>query len=303
MEIILIIILVILFLIGLYFAIRFFALSKTIKDSNEKLKDVLKDLEANRRINISSPHKELEDLLSTMNDYLELTQKERVFYIRKEEDFRKSIENVSHDLRTPLTSILGYIDLIEKDKLDEEEREYIAIIRRKAKSLQRLVAHFYDLSRLESDNYQLSFSNLDIKKSILETMLSYYQDFENRNIDVNLELEEATAFLDASEFERVLTNLIQNTLKYAKTNCDISIRNQDQMIKIVFENDVEDVSDEDVSHLFERFYMKDNARNSQSSGLGLTITKYLVEAMEGSIEAELQNQRLRFTIVFRNVKA
>lgn len=294
------VILIIVFLIGLYFAIRFFALSKTIKNSNENLKEVLKDLEANRRINIGSPHKELEDLLSTMNDYLELTQKERIYYIRKEEDFRKNIENVSHDLRTPLTSILGYIDLIEKDKLAEDEREYLDIVRRKAKSLQRLVAHFYDLSRLESNNYQLNLTYLDINKSVRETMLSYYQDFENHNIDVKLELgEEVTALLDESEFERVLTNLIQNTLKYARTDFSISVTNSDKTIRIEFENDAEDLNEEDVSHLFERFYRKDNARNSHSTGLGLTITKHLVQAMGGDIIAELKNQRLRFIVTFK----
>ncbi|RDU21977.1 sensor histidine kinase [Anaerosacchariphilus polymeriproducens] len=286
--------------IGLYFAIRFFALQESIKKSNENLKEVLKDLEANRRVRIVVPNKKMEEFLETVNEYLEVAQNERIHHLRKEQEFKRQIENVSHDLRTPLTAVLGYINLIDLDTLKQDEKEYIEIIKKKAKALQRLISHFYDLSRLESSNYQLNFIEIDIKKYLREILLTYYQEFENRHIDVNLELEEnaVLAKLDEEALERILTNLIQNAIKYAESDLKITLTQGNNRIQIVFENDSSELCEEDIGHLFERFYRKDSSRNSQSTGLGLTITQYLVEAMGGKIKAELLNQRLRISIIF-----
>lgn len=295
-------IVIILFFTSVYFSARFFLLSKNIREARYDLKEVCEDIERNRRLTLASPNKDLEELLKEMNNYLEKTQMEKIKSTRREKEIRKEIENISHDLRTPLTSILGYLELIKDEDITKEEQyEYISIVERKSRDLKDLIQSFYDLSRLEANEYKVDIKTIDIHKELMEQLLIYYNDFDKKGIDVEIDIgeEEINIQGDLNIIGRILDNLIQNAIKYAKDTFKVCMKQSNDNIDIIFSNNVENLEEADGEKLFKRFYMKDKSRNNQSSGLGLTITKLLVEAMNGNIRAEIKDDFIYFKITFK----
>lgn len=294
-------IVIILFFTSVYFSARFFLLSKNIREARYDLKEVCEDIERNRRLTLASPNKDLEELLKEMNNYLEKTQMEKIKSTRREKEIRKEIENISHDLRTPLTSILGYLELIKDEDITKEEQyEYISIVERKSRDLKDLIQSFYDLSRLEANEYKVDIKTIDIHKELMEQLLIYYNDFDKKGIDVEIDIgeEEINIQGDLNIIGRILDNLIQNAIKYAKDTFKVCMKQSNDNIDIIFSNNVENLEEADGEKLFKRFYMKDKSRHNQSSGLGLTITKLLVEAMNGNIRAEIKGDFIYFKITF-----
>ena len=134
--------------IAVYFATRFFLLKKAMKEANREFRDILKDIQQNQILHMEMPDKELENMAQSVNQALEQIRTERQEYEKRERAFQSEIENISHDLRTPLTVILGYLKLMKGQK--EPDMEMVETIERKAKTMQRLVTDFYDLSRLSA---------------------------------------------------------------------------------------------------------------------------------------------------------
>lgn len=287
---------------SLYFPARFFLLKRDINKTEKQFKEVTKNIEVNRRLTYFSGDKNIEKLLVTINKYLEKAQKEKIEYIDRETKLKSEIENISHDLRTPLTSILGYLELVKNENLDEEDRkEYVEIIERRAKGLHNLVDTFYDISRLEISEYNFKMEPLNIDKEIREQILLFYTDFEKKEIEVKAELLDREVYImsDKNALERIFTNLFQNAIKYSKEEFKVRLKAEEDNVVIILENYTENLEGVDLEHLFDRFYMKDKARSTSSSGLGLTVTKLLVEKMGGEITVELEEEILRFTIKYR----
>lgn len=296
-----------LILIGLlipsvYFSARFFMLSRNIKKTTKDFKYIYKNIDTNRKLKINHPDKNFEKLLVEINQFLEDTQANKLKYIKREEEIRREIENISHDLRTPLTSIRGYLELINDETItDKEKKDYIYIVEKRAKVLQNLIQDFYDLSRIENNDYNLNMEPIDVNKELREQILVFYNDFENKNIEVDIKLDKnpVVVKLDKNAIKRVFNNLIQNAIKYSESKFYISLNRKDEEVIIEFKNNVQDIGKDDLSLLFNRFYMEDNSRSSDSSGLGLTIAKLLVESMNGEIQVEMDKEWIVFKIFFR----
>jgi len=298
-------VLILLLIPSVFFATRFFCIKKNIRDAKVEIEELLQNPDANRILKFSCPDKNFESFLMSINQYLQFTRKERIQYLRREIEIRKEIENISHDLRTPLTSILGYIELIDRKALSDDERDYLEVVIRKSKSLQRLIGKFYDLSRLEADEYAFENRTVNIHKMLSELLLNSYNEFDKKgiNIDLNIGNREVNVLGDEDALERIFTNLINNVLKYATNNLWVSIENENNKVVVKFVNDTSQLSDIDISHMFDRFYMKDEARTNHSTGLGLTITKLLVEKMGGNISADLdEDENLEIRMEFSEIE-
>lgn len=292
-------ILVVLCITSVYFSTRFFLLSRNINKVAKNFRYISKNMDTNRKLKLVYPDRNLEKLLIEINKYLEEIQRYKLKYIKREDEIRKEIENISHDLRTPLTSIIGYLELInDEDITEHEKKDYIQVVEKRAKVLQRLIQDFYDLSRLENNDYNFNMEIVDINKELKEQILMFYNDFSKKNIDVDINLCESPVLvnIDKSAIERVFHNLIQNAAKYSKSNFCIALNRINDEVIIELKNDVDDINKDDLDLLFNRFYMKDNSRSRDSSGLGLTITKFLVESMNGNIDVELDKGYIIFKI-------
>lgn len=271
-------------------SLRYMLLCRELKHTQKQLREIAQDLGQNRILRQQTRRKETEPLLEEINRILKNIREQRAEDYKKEREFQKQIAQISHDLRTPLTSMIGYLRLMDQSSLSQEEREDIAIVERKAQALQRLITQFYDYSKARDEDLKLELKKIDAARLLREKVLDSWRELEERKLDVDLELpEEAVVVLaDADALERVFANLLQNCGRYAETELRIGLRREERKVVILFANDTTDLSGQDsLEKLFERFYVKDSARTQGASGLGLSIARGLTEKMGGTLTAEI----------------
>lgn len=294
--IIAVLIIVITIIVALYFSLR-----KSVKGVANSLKHI-NSTKTNSKILISSTDSLVRSLAVEINKSLEAKNSTEAEYKRMDRELRQAIANISHDLRTPLTSIMGYMQLIEDECLPLSERkEYIDIVKKRSKALQMLIGGFYDLSRLEAKEYKFELRTMNLYNVLSDTIASYYNDFVRSGIEPHIELEEniKLVIIDENAARRIFSNLIQNLLRYGRNDADITLRQKEGYISSVFSNEALSLKEEDVKHLFDRFFTGDRARSDKSTGLGLAITKQLVEQMGHKISAKLENGRLSIEIMWK----
>lgn len=295
----LIIIMLVIFLtifVALYFLLR-----KNVKGVAKSLRHI-NSTKTNSKILISSTDNLIRSLTVEINKSLEAKGSTEAEYKRMDQELRQAIANISHDLRTPLTSIMGYMQLIEDEKLPQAERkEYIDIVKKRSKALQMLIGGFYDLSRLEAKEYKFELRTMNLYNLLSDIIASYYDDFVRSGIEPYIELEQniKSVIIDGSAARRIFSNLIQNLLRYGRNDAAITLKEKEGYIRSVFSNEASDLKEEDVKHLFDRFFTGDHARSNKSTGLGLAITKQLVEQMGHKISAKLEHGRLSIEITWK----
>ena len=275
--------------------LRLYALEKDIRSCARQLRE-----DEGARVRMAAPNRAAEDLLSAVNRLLELREADEAEHRRQEHAIRQQISNISHDLRTPLTSILGYLQLLEGDSLTvEERREYLGIVRGRAKALQSLITSFYDLSRLEGGEYPLSREKVDLYHVLSELVAEFYNDFEQSGFDMTVELAPGLPAVTAAPAGvlRVFTNLIRNALEHGQKRMSIFLYRQEETVVSAFSNDAVGLTREDVEHVFDRFFTADKMRTGQSTGLGLAIVKALVGQMGHRVTAALDGEM--FTVQVR----
>jgi signal transduction histidine kinase len=294
---------VILFAASMVIFITFYAiLRRNIINISNQLNEI-NVTKTNSKLLISSSDKQLRKLVLAINKSLDEKKKTESEYKRMELELRQAIANISHDLRTPLTSIMGYMQLIEANNLsDDEKKEYIDIVKKRSQSLQILISSFYDLSRLEAKEYKFELKSLNISNLVCDIMASFYKDFLDKGIEPTINIDEKVIAVIADEnaVRRVVFNLVQNMLRYGKGLISISLTQHKGYVSTIFSNDAPDLSEEDVSHLFERFFTADRTRTGKSTGLGLAITKQLVEQMGHIISAKQLDGKLFIEIKWKN---
>ena len=284
-----------------YFAVRFIFLSRSIQNTVEQMEEIQAIKDSNRKLKAISSDKHMEKLLHRINILYGSRQMERIQYQRRETQIRKEIENISHDLRTPLTSIMGYVDLIQDPLSTEvEKEEYLNIIYRRAKVLQGFIEDFYELSRIEGENYPVHYEIISAGIILKEIVVSYYQQFEKKGIQVDIQIEEKSSIIiaDKIQLNRIFNNLVQNALKYTKSFFRLKLYSTKDECIILFQNDHNLLKEEEIEHLFDRFYTGDETRNGQSTGLGLTIAKLLTENMKGKISAKIKDNLFTIELIW-----
>ena len=275
--------------------LRLYALEKDIRSCARQLRE-----DESARVRMAAPNRAAEDLLSAVNRLLELREADEAEHRRQEHAIRQQISNISHDLRTPLTSILGYLQLLEGDSLTaEERREYLGIVQGRAKALQSLITSFYDLSRLEGGEYPLSREKVDLYHVLSELVAEFYNDFEQSGFDMTVELAPGLPAVtaDPAGVLRVFTNLIRNALEHGRKRMSILLYREGETVVSAFSNDAAELTREDVEHVFDRFFTADKMRTGQSTGLGLAIVKALVGQMGHRVTAALDGEM--FTVQVR----
>lgn len=212
------------------------------------------------------------------------------------------ISNVSHDLKTPLTSIISYIDLLKNEDLSKEQQdEYIDILDRNTKRLKTLIEDLFEVSKVNSGNIQLNPIDLDIHALLQQVLFEYQEQFEHHHLNLKNDYEnkKIICHLDSEKTYRVLENLCQNICKYAleHTRVYLQIVETNQQVIVVFKN----ISAHEISNpgdLTERFVQGDASRKSEGSGLGLAICKSFVEVQGGTFEVNVDGDLFKTTIIF-----
>lgn len=283
-----------------YLLVRLLSLKKALKGAGKQLKEINRELEENRIVKLTVPDKDAEELLMVVNESLQAIREQKNVYAKREKELKQQIENISHDLRTPLTSMLGYLRIMETGNMNPEEREDLQTVIRKAERLQELITQFYEYTKVTSTDYSLSLENIEVTKLLREALADAYPELEKRQLEVKVNIPQGPLEIrgNVNAMQRVLQNLLQNAVRYAKGCLEVIVSEGEGEVKICFANDVEDMNVSDVERLFERFYTPDASRTQGSTGLGLTIAKEFVEKMKGSMEAELVGEKLRIVMRF-----
>ena len=209
---------------------------------------------------------------------------------------------MSHDLRTPLTSIIGYLQMIKSEKSSEADKnEYMDIVEKRTKSLQQLISSFYDLSRMEGNEYNFNYKKVNLSSILCENIAVFYNDFRNNNIEPIIEIDENVKDIisDDGAINRIFSNLITNMIKHGESFVKITLKQENDMIITEFTNKATGLTAENVDKLFDRFYTVDNSRSDRNTGLGLYITKILVEKLDYNIIAQLDNEILKIKIIWK----
>lgn len=258
--------------------------------------------ENGKKIDVTLFDQKLEALAEQINLQSRLIDEAEAQKKRIQKEFRHAAANISHDIRTPLTSILGYIQMLEADSITiEEKREYIGVIKNRTNRLQALLNDFFELTIIESPDDYFKTEKLDMTNLISDILVGFYDLFEKRGITPILQLskEKMSVYGDEQAVRRVVENLLVNTVKYGAGQVEIHFRKQKEMADLTIINGAKELVGSDVSLLFDRFYTVDRARSSQTSGLGLSIAKGLMNKMGGTLTAELEGERLRMICRWR----
>lgn len=253
-------------------------------------------------IKTKSVDKDFEALVADINLIFDSKQKIVAEKNKNEEELRASIANMSHDLRTPLTSIMGYLQMIRsKNASEDDKNEYMDIVEKRTKSLQQLISSFYDLSRIEGNEYNFNYKKVNLSNILCENIAVFYNDFINNSIEPVIEIDENIKEIisDESAITRIFSNLIGNMIKHGESFVKITLKQKNDVIITEFINKATDLTEENVDKLFERFYTVDKSRSDRNTGLGLYITKILVEKLGHDINATLKDNNLVISIAWK----
>lgn len=281
--IIIFLILVIIFLIS-----KIVIINLSIKEIEINIEKILKE-DSNRLITISTNNINLKKLANNLNLYIYEFRKQEKKYKNGNQELQKSITNISHDLRTPLTAIKGYIDLIEKDNLNKKQSNYLKIISDKVDILTTLTEQLYNYSKCLDLKDKIKKEKVCINDILEDVLVSYYELFKQKNITPKILIVEKKIFkyLDKNMFVRVLENIISNALKYSEDNFEVNLLDNG---KIIISNKTKSLNITNVKKIFNRYYTLQTG--SKSSGLGLSIAKQLIELNGGNIYAKYKNNNL-----------
>ena len=291
MEHLLLIIIGILFLIIFVLLAKVYFLRKSAQEITEAFRDRL-TADTNTLIDISTRDPYMLKLAAEINVQLRLLRKERHRYQQGDLELKEAVTNISHDLRTPLTAICGYLDLLEREEKSEAVERYLAQISNRTEALKNLTEELFRYSVVTSSQ-ELKPERLDVVRALEESLLSFYAAMQEKGIQPEIELPEEPVYreLDVGAVSRIFSNIISNAMKYSDGDFTVTMTDSGS---ITFTNTAKDLNPVTVGRLFDRFYTVDAGRNS--TGLGLSIAKLLTERMGGSIVAEYQESKVIIVI-------
>ncbi|MDR2931487.1 MAG: HAMP domain-containing histidine kinase [Oscillospiraceae bacterium] len=259
--------------------------------------------DTNERVTVISQSRRVQALANAVNDLYADIYKERGDYRSAMDDMRQSMANISHDLRTPLTSIIGYVKLLQSGNNSAEQNvRYLDIVSKKAQSLGQLIEGLFTLTRLESGAYPLDMERVDAGDVLAEELAGFYEPLTMRGVEPRIELSQQKLWIiaDKAALSRIITNLMQNMVKYGGGDIRITSALSDRDVILTFSNRAEGLEEYDVAQLFQRFFTADRMRSGESTGLGLSIVKELTEQMGGAITVSLDRDVLTFTLIWKS---
>lgn len=284
---------------------RYMILKNQIRNLVRQIEKHVKN-ETRETIKISLFDRDLEMLAGQMNALIGV-QKQLYIDVRNHEGRLKSqIADISHDLKTPLSAVKGYVQLLGSNNLEEKQRvKFLRIIEQKSDALNNLIRDFFELSVIDSDDYKLNLEKMDATSMTTNVLLTYYTAFTERDQIPQVELPDHAVYLIADQMaiQRTLQNLLSNALHYSEGKIRICLKDtEDGFVVLSIQNETSTLSKENAEHLFDRFYRADRSRTGTNAGLGLYIVKTLTEKMNARIQSELKGGWLTISITFPAAK-
>lgn len=248
--------------------------------------------ETNTLLSLPSRDREMRLLTSTLNQELRSLRQDRLRYQQGDRELKDAVAGISHDLRTPLTAISGYLELLKSQQLPPDATRYLEQVEGRTQSMKRLTEELFQYS-VAASTEKLELEPVDLGRALEETLLAFCGALESRGItpEIHLTEKKVIRYLDPGALNRVLGNLLTNALKYSAGDLSVSL---DESGRIAVSNSAPQLDPITTGRLFDRFYTVEAAKNS--TGLGLSIAKALTERMGGKIWAEFSQGRLTLLV-------
>lgn len=272
---------------------RLFSIKKTAKEIEREFAQRLMT-ETNTLIDVPYRDKTMRNLADGINHQLRKLREERHKFQQGDSELKNAVTNISHDLRTPLTAICGYLDLLKEEEKSEAAARYLEQIEDRTEALKQLTEELFKYSVIASTD-EIAPASIDLRQALEESLLSFYGVIKQKCLDTEISITEKKVerFLDPQGVSRVFSNIINNAIKYSDGDFQVWMGDDGT---ITFANTAADLDSVSVAKLFDRFYTVETGRNS--TGLGLSIAKLLTERMGGRIYAEYKENMLMITVSF-----
>ncbi len=273
-------------------------LRHSLREAAEELDEKLRT-DTNTLISISSGDRAMQSLVTHINRQLQALRRERLRLHSGNAELTAAVTNVSHDLRTPLTALCGYLDLLEQEPQTEAAARYLAVIRERTDAMRALTEELFRYSVLTATADELHTEPVCLNDVLEQSLAGFYGALSARGITPSVQLPEEKVIrpLDAAALRRVFDNILSNAAKYSDGDLTVTLSPDG---KVTFSNRASALSRVEAARLFDRFYTVDSARGS--TGLGLSIAKLLTEKLHGTISADYENETLRICIAFPTEK-
>ena len=258
-------------------------------DLSQKLRE-----DTNTLLSLPCRDKELRRLAASLNEELRLLRKERLRYQQGDRELKEAVVNVSHDLRTPLTALSGYVELLKGEHLSPAGQRYLSQIEDRAQAMQAMTEELFRYS-LAAEETALTLEPVDLRAAVEEALLSFYGAFQQKGVVPQLSLPQGpvTRQLDKAALSRVLGNILTNALKYSPGELAVALSPAGVL---TFSNPAPDLDPVSAGRLFHRFYTVESS--AQSTGLGLSIARELTQRLGGTISARWESGRLQVELTF-----
>lgn len=269
-------------------------LRHSIREVAEELEEKLRT-DTNTLISISIGDSSVQLLASRINRQLRALRKERLKLQTGNDELTTAVTNISHDLRTPLTAICGYLDLLEQEPQSEKSGRYLAVIRERTDAMRSLTEELFRYSVITATTDELCMEEVFLNDILEQSLAGFYGALSTRGITPKIRIPEAAVIrkLDAAALRRIFDNILSNAVKYSSGDLAVSLMPDGA---VTFSNSAPSLSRVQAERLFDRFYTVETARSS--TGLGLSIAKLLTEKMGGTITAEYESGHLQICIAF-----
>ncbi|WP_413375702.1 sensor histidine kinase [Alkalihalobacillus sp. 1P02AB] len=272
-----------------------------IKRMTHQLDEIIKNFGTNELVRTNTHNKSLIRFITKINQLIHLFKQDQQHTQKREKELKQEITNISHDLRTPLTSIKGFSELLTDPSLTKEEKEeFLAIVQKKIDHLTMMVDSFYELSQLDSSDKKFLMQQQFLDQIVVEALLMFYEDFEKSQLNIQVdEVSVSSIMADKKATNRIVANIIQNALRYAKSYVTITFIEEDGYIGLRVVNDVEEFDHAELNRIFDRTFRMDTSRTGGQLGLGLHIVQQLIDKQEGKVAVDVHENEFRMDVSFK----
>ena len=290
--------LLIVFLLLLILLFKYLHTKRQIRNLSKQVAELVNG-KSGKMLDISLVDKDLEELAGILNRYNDKQRQSIASTLRRENYLKESIANISHDLRTPLTVILGHLQLLRKEALTDRQAQRVETIFHKAERMNELIQTFYDLSVLEAEQITPRREDFNLSNLLINLITENAPALEAKKISPDVDLPAHSVYLnsDYGMVERILQNLLTNAIRYSSGDIKMSIKQTGENRAVfMIENPIDSKTEINPDRLFERFYTGDTSRHNGGTGVGLAVVKLLTDKLGGNVSAEMKSNILTVTL-------
>ena len=277
-ESVLIALLVVLIVVTLALVFTLISILSQMKSIRSQV-HFISDNDTNKRLTFYGKSRSFRKLASDINEILDSYDKRHEKILREDKEIKETLTNMSHDIRTPLTSLKGYFELMETTDDPEERRKYSSIIKGRIDSLSEILETMFLYTKVSNVNYKINIEPIDCSKVILDTLFEYYDDFQEKGYEVDIKADEGLRILgNEQSLKRIMQNLIRNSLVHGAGDVKLRVfKDGGNSVRVILDNILPEGASPDPNKVFDRYYKGDASRHTGSSGEGVFVGKKLVE--------------------------